>query len=325
MINLFGSSKENLYLTIDKAKYQAGETVKGKLVVSIDNKKDINARSFRIISEGEEKTKVTVNEPSTSYDDKGNSTSSSHSVTYHDSDIFFSTNLEHFLSKSSNPSLISNTDNGITIHKGSTEMPFEFLLPNNILSSYNGRNASITYEIKATIDKKLRSDINSSISFDVVTIKEEEKNNNNNSTIYASDKNRKTGLYIILDLANNTYKIGDTIEGAIFIGKPNSNSNSNLNSTKTETTTIRGIKIKLIATEYATAHGRNVTTMIQSIDNEILNWKENEKTPFKIKIPETIITKSYRSKLSKLYWEVKANVDIPMDKDLNAISRIEII
>lgn len=72
------------------------------------------------------------------------------------------------------------------------------------------------------------------------------------------------------------------------------------------------------------ARERNVTTIVQSIDNEILDWKENKETPFKFKIPESI-TKSYRSKLSELYWEIKANVDIPMRSDLNAISKLEII
>ncbi len=313
MIKLFGggNSKENLELALDKTKYQAGETVRGKLVMSAD--KDIKARSFHFIAEGKEKTKIIKSEPYTSSDSQGNSTQSYSNVTYTDSNLFFSTNLEYFLSQSSKPSIITNTDNGIILHKGSTEIPFEFPLPNNALSSYSGRNASIDYEVKATIDKKLRSDTNASTSFDVISITKENNNYPTNSKIYSSNKSSK-GLYINLVMSKNIYKIEDTIEGTIFIGKPKPNS--------TTTTTIRSIKIKLIATEYATASKRDETSVIQSYDNEITNWKENEETPFEIKIPE--VNKRYRSKLSELYWEIKATVDIPLEKDLDAISRIEI-
>jgi hypothetical protein len=315
LIKLFGGSggtQEKMEITLDKLAYKSGETVSGKLVISVDGKKEIKARSFRFVVEGKENTSFTVSEPYRSYDSRDNSTTNHNNVTYSESHEFFSINLEHLLAKSSNPSLITNSGNDIIIQKGSTEIPFEFLLPDNALSSYKGRYASINYDIKATIDKKLRDDTNASTSINVIDIKEEQ--NKNSSTIYASDKNSKTGLYINLVVAKNIYKTGDTIEGTIYIGKPNS----------TTKTIIRSIKVKLVATEYASARGRNITTIVQSIDNEILNWKENEEMPFKVKIPETVITKSYHSKLSEFYWEVKANADIPMDKDLNAIARIEI-
>jgi hypothetical protein len=312
LIKLFGggNTQEIMELALEKTKYQAGETVRGKLVMSTD--KDIKARSFRFIAEGKEKTKVTVSEYSSS-------SNSSSNVTYTASNLLFSTNLEQFLSQSSKPSIITNTGNGILLHKGSSEIPFEFPLPNNVLSSYRGINASIAYEVKATIDKKLYSDTNASVSFDVISITKENNNYPTNSKFYSSNKSSK-GLYINLVIPKNVYKAGDIIEGTIFIGKPKPNSTTIPQKT---TTTIRSIKIKLIATEYATASKRVDTSVIQSIDNEISNWKENEETPFEIKIPEEV-DKSYRSKLSELYWEIKANLDIPMDKDLNAIARIEI-
>jgi hypothetical protein len=301
-----GNMQEIMDLSLDKSKYEAGETVRGKLVISRNN--DFNARNFHFIAEGKEETEITVTERSyynTTY-------YSTHDVTYRESNVFFSINLEHFLSKnSSNPSFIENTDKGIIIHKGRTEISFEFPLPNNALSTYKGKKVSINYEVKATIDKKFRSDTNALKSFDVVSINQN-NNINTSSAIHASDKSSDNSLNLVV--AKNIYKQGDTIEGTIFIGNPNS----------TTTATIRGIKIVLVTQEYATARGKNETTIIQSIDNEIPNWKFNEETPFQIKVPETI-TKSYRSKLSELYWEIKANVDIPMDSDLNAISRIEII
>ena len=56
------------------------------------------------------------------------------------------------------------------IKKGKTEIPFEFIIPYNTLSSYSGKNAWITYSVKATIDKKMRIDVNSSINFEVISL-----------------------------------------------------------------------------------------------------------------------------------------------------------
>ena len=49
----------------------------------------------------------------------------------------------------------------IVIKKGKTEILFEFIIPYNTLSSYNGKSVWITYSVKATIDKKMEMDINS--------------------------------------------------------------------------------------------------------------------------------------------------------------------
>jgi hypothetical protein len=308
-----GKSKENLEISLDKTEYQAGETVRGTLVIAVDDN-DIKARSLRFIAEGKEETNFTKTETETSYDENGNSTTSEKDVTYSDSNIFFSTNLAHFLLKGNNPSLITNTDNNIIIHQGSSEISFEFLLPENAISSYNGRAASITYEVKATIDKKLRSDTNTSLNFDVISTINEKNNYSTNSSIY-STSNNNTGLYLKLVLTKNIYNKGDTIDGIIIIENPKLNSTS---------TTMRNIKIKLIGTEYATASGKSETTMIYTYDSEIVNCKENEETPFEIKIPEDV-NKSYRSKLSEIYWEIKAIVDISSEKDIAVVSRIDIL
>ena len=47
----------------------------------------------------------------------------------------------------------------IVIRKGKTEIPFGFIISYNILSSYQDNNAWMTYNVKATVDKKMRMDV----------------------------------------------------------------------------------------------------------------------------------------------------------------------
>lgn len=58
MIKLFSSSQEKMELKIDKLKYKSGETVRGKLVMFINGKKDVKARSFRFIVKAKENNQI---------------------------------------------------------------------------------------------------------------------------------------------------------------------------------------------------------------------------------------------------------------------------
>ena len=214
MINLFGGATENLSLSIDRLEYNGGETVKGKLVVSTN--KDSKARNFRFVVEGKEETKVTVREHYTDYDSNGNSRSNDRSVTYTASNTFFSKDLSQFLSQGNNPNIISSADeDGYHLTERKNGFPFEFLLSDNSLSSYHGRNAWIRYAVKATIDKKLRNDVNEKVEFEVTMIRG--KRYSTTSSISCSDRNVK-GLFINLDLHTDIFEPGDIIKGTLVIG-----------------------------------------------------------------------------------------------------------
>lgn len=153
-----GGDSETLSLNLEKSQYYSGENVKGNLTIT--SNKDTFSRAFRFIAEGKEITEITVSEP---YYGGSSSSSSSYSteyrdVTYTSSNVFFSQDLLEFLKGNSLMDLekARNNKKDIVIRKGRTEIPFEFTVPYNTLSSYNGKNAQITYRVKATIDKKMR-------------------------------------------------------------------------------------------------------------------------------------------------------------------------
>jgi len=304
-----GSSSETLFLNLEKSQYYNGEKVKGYLTIT--SNKDTVSRAYRFLAEGKEETKITVSEP---YSGSSSSSSSSYSneyrnVTYTSSNVFFSQDLLEFLKDNSLIDL-ENARNGkdVVIRKGRTEVPFEFTIPYNILSSYHCKNARIAFSVKATIDKKMRMDVNSSINFDVIS----QSNNSNFNGPVSVSTYKVNGLELKLDLYKSVYNVGDTIGGKINISKSNPDID------------IRAIEIILIATEKATASNRIVATSMYENKYKITDWKEKQDCPFEINIPEDVV-KSYRGKYSEIIWEIKAIIDLPLSQDLNAEAMIEVI
>ena len=304
-----GSSSETLFLNLEKSQYYNGEKVKGNLTIT--SNKDIVSRAFKLITEGKEETKITVSEPYS-----GSSSSSSYSneqrnVTYTSSNVFFFQDLFDFLKNNSLIDIKKARDGkDIVIRKGKIDVPFEFIIPDNILSSYNGKNAWIKYSVKATIDKKMRMDVNSSINFEVISSQYD--NNSNISRPISVSTFKTNDLVLKLDLDKSVYNAGDKIRGTINISKLNPDID------------IRGIETILIATEKATASSRIVASTMYENKYKITDWKEKQDCPFEIDIPGDVI-KSYRGRYSEIIWEIKAKVDLPLSQDLNAVALIEII
>ncbi len=161
-----GGSSEIMLLNLEKSQYHSGEKVKGYLTIT--SNKDVDSRAFRFIAEGKEETKITVSEP---YSGSSSSYSNEYrNVTYTSSNVFFFQDLLEFLKGNSLIDIEKvRNDKESVIRKGKTEIPFEFIIPYNTLSSYNGKNAWITYSVKTTIDKKMRVDVNDLINFEVIS------------------------------------------------------------------------------------------------------------------------------------------------------------
>jgi len=203
----------------------------------------------------------------------------------------------------------------ITLNKDTVSRALKFIVegkeetPYNTFSSYRGKNAWITYCVKATIGKKMRMDVNSSINFEVIS----SQSNNSNFNRPVSVSTFKTNdLVLKLDLDKSVYNAGDKIRGTINISKLNPDID------------IRGIETILIATEKATASSRIVASTMYENKYKITDWKEKQDCPFEINIPEDVV-KSYRGKYSEIIWKIKAIIDLPLSQDLNAEAMIEVI
>lgn len=288
-----------------KLQYHLGETVKGKLLVTTN--KDSKARAFRFVAEGKEETRIVVRYTDHHGSDNSYTRSTERKQTYTDSDTFFKQDLFEFVS--GDEPFVKESGDGITIIKGKHEIPFEFVIPSNALESYSGNNAWIRYTVKATIDKKLRGDLNESISFGVMGTGTRPGNVSPNP-IVISDQSSK-GLVITLEVEESTYNAGDSLHGMVTLQSDDDAAN------------IRSMQILLTATEYATASGQTKTNTIEEHARNITQWEYNKSLPFEIRIPQTA-PKSYVGRYSELYWTIKAKVDIPTGFDLNASSRIEI-
>jgi hypothetical protein len=100
--------------------------------------------------------------------------------TYTEANTFFSENLSHFLQKSTRCNVLQ--DGTIEILPQNSEILFDFTLPashNNLLSSYEGKHAKITYYVKARLDIAKRFDVNKEAPFDVF--------NSHNNTVRSYD------------------------------------------------------------------------------------------------------------------------------------------
>jgi Arrestin (or S-antigen), N-terminal domain len=104
-------------------------------------------------------------------------------TSYTENNIFFSHDLSQLLRSIINDNNnISDTDTEKEIAAGTNqEIPFEFTIPEYVLPSYKGKNASINYTIKATADRLKRVDINKKVPFRVL--------NPNYNTLHDNDNN----------------------------------------------------------------------------------------------------------------------------------------
>jgi hypothetical protein len=245
LINLFGGAKEIFSICLGKSNFKAGETVRGKLLVSTN--KDIKARNIGFLVEGKEEALIVGQKKYYQFSRGMHSFGREieEDAPYSVSDTFFKEDLSAVIL--SNTSFITRLDKEITIIKGKHEIPFEFAVPSNTLSSYYGKIAWIKYTARVIVDKKLKGDLNKSISFDVIDagILSE---NFSSGPIFVTGRNNK-GLEVRLDVDKSVYKRGDLIKGGINIQNADQD--------------IREIKVILTAKEYATASGKTETAIIE--------------------------------------------------------------
>jgi arrestin (S-antigen)-like protein len=179
-----GGTDLSFDISIDKEEYNASETVKGKLAIT--TKKNFKIRDLRLIAEGSESTNIRAKDrDSMRYSSSTNTSDWDTMRTYTENNIFFSYDLSQLLGSIFNDNNnIRDTDTEKEIVAGTNqEIPFEFTIPKEVLPSYNGKNASVTYVIKATADRPKNVDVNKKVSFRVL--------NPNYNTLYDNDNHNK--------------------------------------------------------------------------------------------------------------------------------------
>lgn len=165
---LFKGTDLDFDISVDKAEYKPGDRVRG--VITLRTKMTSRARQLKLIAEGRESTNIKVDRSTSS-----SSGTSSSTHTYSEVNTFFSDDLSQLLQRLVTANAIG--DGTLEILPQIKEIPVEFTLPseNELYSSYKGKNANITYTLKATLDTAKKLDVNQEEIFTV--------NNPNNNKV----------------------------------------------------------------------------------------------------------------------------------------------
>lgn len=152
-------------IILEKTEYRPSEVVKGKLALKTE--KSCITRKLSLLAEGKESTIIKASE-STHFDSNFGGTRDRTTKTYSEANTFFSEDLSNFLQKSTRCNVLQ--DGTIEILPQNSEILFDFTLPashNNLLSSYEGKHAKITYYVIATADIAKKFDVNRKAPFHV--------------------------------------------------------------------------------------------------------------------------------------------------------------
>lgn len=238
-----------LEIQLDNTNYLAGNKVTGSLILVVD--KATNIRSLSLQAEGKEKTSITV------------STGKS-SVTYHEENVIIDIKK-------------SFMDEGI-VQPGRYGENFSFSIPEEALPTYEGRNAKISYEVKARVDIPMHFDIKSNKEFIVRSLQKGSGGQIESASHIQTEISylkRKLEPTISVRLDKDHYNAGETFRVSVMYTNPTRRK-------------IRKIGAELYSKESARAK-RNKRTQKLSVRKFSLpleNVYEGLFSDFRIKIPE---------------------------------------
>jgi hypothetical protein len=266
-------------IQLNEISYQPGSQIEGTLKILKGGGLALKDVEFKV--EGKELTTIAKNE---NYTDPKSNTTQTRSVTYREENKFFYLDLSSFI--------FNAKDTGNQIY----EIPFNFVLPEMVMSSYHGTNVIISYEVTALWHNRWSGDEKQITSFSVVP----PLNVSNSGKINAVGSNNK-GVQIILNLEKQSYRRGDSITGICKISYPNHK--------------VRSVSFLLIGTEKAFAQGQS-----ESITKEYkqpINLDKDKDIDINFMIPLEIPF-SYAGKLSENSYVVDLKADIAFSSDVHA-------
>ncbi|MBW6519070.1 MAG: hypothetical protein K0A89_11295 [ANME-2 cluster archaeon] len=267
-----------LEIQLDNNNYLPGNEVSGSLILVVD--KATNIRSLNHQVEGKEKTSITV------------STGKS-SVTYHEENTIIDIK-QSFMGE------------GI-VQPGRYSEDFSFLIPEQALPTYEGRNAKISYEVKAWIDIPKHIDIKSRKKFMVKSLHKgsgrpgEAVSQVQNDISYTKRKLEPT---ISVKLPFDQYNTGETIRASVMYTNPIRRK-------------IRKVGAELFSKECAQAKRTKSTQKlsVRRFSLPLENIYEGLLSDFQIKIPENY-NLSFESSFSNNNVYLRFYLDIRWARDI---------
>jgi hypothetical protein len=231
---------------------------------------------------------------------------------YKSSNIFFYKDLSHSL-----PGIEISNEGEVEFKKGEWKIPFRFTIPGDALGSYDGKDATILYEIVvipgATFDL-----LHNGQEFTVVNPNDQGGINGktvrfDGRPIISDSENQEHGkkVRLVIEGDRTNFSPGDTIRGRIILPSENSNNRKRPK--------IKKAGITLSAVEC----GNTLETHKQEIP-----WNEDDdgSVPFEVHIPDGARRKrNYVGKLTSYYWllEVKLDSGWIHHLDANVVIQVE--
>lgn len=327
--------KTILDIRLTNEKYFVGDTVNGIFVIT--GNKPVKAKGFRLEAFGEERTRV--HEGVGSYKRKR---------TIRSYERFFFEDLSSFLKLIEADMMSSN--GSIDVVKGvKRELPFRFTIPKDALESYNGKNVSIGYKIKAVADRSFLPDVTCEKVF---VVSSHTFSNNGSSPRSSKDSlpitpitSEKSELenyehsVVNIRLDSDVFYPGDIIVGRIHLKNKGGKDANNMYYEGITPADLRNIEVRLFAVERATTSGYKDGSRFLSGFKEEAKFEKNMRRidlkanneystsesfiPFDIQIPKDA-KHSYRGKISSYYWIVDTKLDMPVRRDINSTIEITI-
>jgi hypothetical protein len=262
--NILAIKRRNIDLTLDKAEYFTRETVQGTLILP---RKLLDAKLIKLKAYGKEETSLKLY---------------FFTYKYRQSNVFYSKDLLEFL----NP-FISSSPVSESHSNDSLRIPFEFLIPDNLIESYVGKNATVKYSVEFVEERKWRPLISKKISFTVYNHRKIplQVNSYDQADIRA-DVEKNENVKIDFDGGqtydnNNSFSPGEVIKARIIIDR----------SKIRKIRKIRKCEIYLKGLEHAIAYSASVIDKVTRMENykqliELDNKLDNI-IPIEILIPQT--------------------------------------
>jgi hypothetical protein len=287
---------------LEKNTYDAGETVKGKLLIMTN--KVLKVRKFNFSVRGKER-----------YEEHGHSGS----ATYSDGmfaqwkekhDLFFFEDLSGFLN-SIDASARNNGD--LQIPEGEFAIPFHFSIPSNALESYHGRDVRIEYEVRIDADMgRWKKDYHHVTPFKVMNSKMTYTFGGDRLLLGEQQQGKEGKPHLDLKLENSdsiddipVFSPGQMVRGESKI--------ENIDMRRT-----REVIIQLYGVEFPKwGRGRQTSEVVKK-EISLVGYKPNNiMISFEMEIPHNA-KRSYSGRFSEYYWILETKVDISGKSDIHA-------
>jgi hypothetical protein len=267
----------DIIISAEKRVYRPGDVVRGIVQVDLPHARKIGG--VELDAMGLERTEVTVSYGKSSH-------------TYVSQNV-----IQRFTVLLHGPGMLE---------AGCHDFPFEFKLPRDILPTFHGQYACITYTIKANLDIPLWFDAHRKVEYYVMPRDDSVCVNMKSVRLGSKDAYDLSKPGFIMDLERATWMSGETITGVLQV-------------TSTGGKRLRKADIKLQSVEWAMAEGvtRDVATdVVQGyISGDALC--DGSRVPFGIKVPRVIYS-TYKGIYSRLGWALTVNLDIAWGFDTKA-------